>query len=672
MLKKVYGLLLFTSLSSVAFFSIHCGNESKLPVSDTTSVAPSTYLNHADSVNYVGMNACKQCHASIYETFIQTGMGKSFDLTTKPKSSAKFDKHTTVYDKYLDFYYHPYWEGDSMKIMEFRLNGMDTIFKRIETVTYIIGSGQHTNSHINNTNGYLRQLPLTFYTQKGTWDLPPGFENGFNTRFNRKIGLECMSCHNSLPGLTEGSENKFSDVPNGISCERCHGPGSAHVKEKTAGHLIDTSKYIDYSIVNPGKLPIDLQFDVCQRCHLQGNAVLNDNKSFFDFKPGKKLSDYLTVFMPKYKDAEDEFIMASHADRLKMSECFIKSFSPTDASNKLHPYKQALTCVTCHNPHLSVKFTDKEVFNTSCQNCHSNQKNKTVCTEKEFARKKQSNNCVACHMPKSGAIDIPHVRVTDHYIRKPIASKEAKNVKQFIGLYAINDPNPKKGTIALAYIYQYEKFDFNPTYLDSAQKYLDDKTLANIEANFSSLVHLYFAKKEYAKILSYVSKLGETKILTSMLIKKSWDNKQAWTAYRIGEAYYTNSNFSVALKYYKKANELAISNPEFQNKLASTYSQLGNIQDAKNIFYDILKEDPTFVPAISNLGYICLLENNTKQAAILFNRALRLDPDYELALMNKAGLLIYGNNKKEAKKLIEKVLKKNPKNEKAKEIIKSL
>ena len=109
MRKKVYGLLFFTALSSIAFFSIHCGNEVKLPINDTISVTPSTYLNHSDSVNYVGMTACKQCHASIYETFIQTGMGKSFDLASKTKSSAKFDSHTVIYDKYLDFYYQPYW-----------------------------------------------------------------------------------------------------------------------------------------------------------------------------------------------------------------------------------------------------------------------------------------------------------------------------------------------------------------------------------------------------------------------------------------------------------------------------------------------------------------------------------------------------------------------------------
>ena len=44
-----------------------------------------------------------------------------------------------------------------------------------EKVDYIIGSGQHTNSHIYNTNGYLHQMPMTYYTQKQKWDFPPGF-----------------------------------------------------------------------------------------------------------------------------------------------------------------------------------------------------------------------------------------------------------------------------------------------------------------------------------------------------------------------------------------------------------------------------------------------------------------------------------------------------------------
>ncbi len=59
--------------------------------------------------------------------------------------------------------------------MEFRLEGKDTIHKRIETVSYIVGSGQHTNSHITNTVGILHQMPLTFYTQKGQMGFTTGF-----------------------------------------------------------------------------------------------------------------------------------------------------------------------------------------------------------------------------------------------------------------------------------------------------------------------------------------------------------------------------------------------------------------------------------------------------------------------------------------------------------------
>src|SRR5205823_4537427 len=182
---------------------------------------------------------CRQCHPSIYETFIQTGMGSSFDIASHKKSSARFDEHALVYDKFKNLYYKPSWVGDSLYLKEYRLNGKDTIFQRTERISYIVGSGQHTNSHMMNVNGYVYQVPATFYTQKGQWDLPPGFENGANSRFSRKIELECMTCHNAYPKIVEGSENKYEIIPQGIDCERCHGPGGEHVKQKLAGNIVD-------------------------------------------------------------------------------------------------------------------------------------------------------------------------------------------------------------------------------------------------------------------------------------------------------------------------------------------------------------------------------------------------------------------------------------------------
>ena len=146
------------------------------------------YLNHSDSAKYVGINTCKLCHQDIYNTFIKTGMGKSFDVASKEKSSGDYH-NSVIHDKIGDYNYMAFWLKDSLQILEYRLNGKDTVYKRQETVNYIVGSGQHTNSHIQSVNGYLNQMPMTYYTQKKTWDLPPGFEDGHNSRFIRKIGL---------------------------------------------------------------------------------------------------------------------------------------------------------------------------------------------------------------------------------------------------------------------------------------------------------------------------------------------------------------------------------------------------------------------------------------------------------------------------------------------------
>ncbi len=661
----IRNILLFSLFLVTLLCIVYCGDPSQKGISKEVDNS-ATYLNHSDTAKYVGMSQCKLCHQDIYNSFIETGMGKSFERASKKKSSGKFSEHTIIYDKFQDLYYHPFWDNDSLKIMEFRLKGKDTIHQRIEKVDYIVGSGQHTNSHISNTNGYLHQMPMTYYTQKQKWDLPPGFENGFNTRFSRKIGLECMSCHNSLPEFEKGSENKFVGLPEGISCERCHGPGSIHVQQRSTGAKVDTSKYIDYSIVNPGKLAIDRQFDVCQRCHLQGNTVLKEGKSFLDFKPGMKLSDYMTTFLPRYKNADDEFIMASHADRLKQSQCFIKSYKPETDASSLRPYKNSLTCVTCHNPHKSVKVTGKEVFNAACKNCHSPTTKNGLCTEKESVRATVQDNCVSCHMPNSGSIDIPHVSVHDHYIRKPMKKEDLKKIKEFIGLQAINEKNPDNYTKAKAYIQQYDKFEYNEAYLDSAAFYMKDMSSAEWR-NFHLFVHLKFIKKDYQGIISLVR--PET-LMKSKGIQ--WQDDEAWTLYRIGEAYYNTGNFASANAYYAQATIFARHNPEFLNKLGVSCMAQKKTEGGIAAFNQALNENPKYVPAMNNLGYAYLVSGNAAKAEELYSRAIKLDPDYEALLMNIAGLKIYQKKYREAEEPLKQVLKKNPKNAQAKQILEQL
>ncbi|HYC28110.1 MAG TPA: hypothetical protein VEB42_04825, partial [Chitinophagaceae bacterium] len=213
-IKSLVLILVVTAIVLPAFF---CSSPEKTEAETEFS---SAWLNVYDTtVHYVGMQKCRACHEAVYQTYIQTGMGQSWDHATKQKSAANYTPgHTLIYDKDLDFYYHPYWKGDSLYVMEFRLEGKDTTHKLIQRIDHIVGSGQHTNSHIFVVNGYAYQAPVTFYTQKGTWDLAPGFEKGTNSRFSRMIQMECMSCHNALPEFVHSSQNKYLNIRQGIDC----------------------------------------------------------------------------------------------------------------------------------------------------------------------------------------------------------------------------------------------------------------------------------------------------------------------------------------------------------------------------------------------------------------------------------------------------------------------
>lgn len=679
-------------LVGTLFFILIVFNFCDPPVQSNTSAEKVkdtlVYLNHADTAQYVGMNTCKLCHQQIYNTFIKTGMGKSFEVASKSKSAGDFSS-STIYDKIANLNYKAYWNKDSLFIKEYRLENKDTVHQRVEQVNYIIGSGQHTNSHLQSVNGYVSQMPMTYYTQKKHWDLPPGFENGFNTRFSRKIGLECMSCHNGYADFVKGSENKYTRLPNGIDCERCHGPGSIHVAQRQTGSTIDTSRYIDYSIVNPAKLSIDAQFDLCQRCHLQGNAILKEGKSFYDFKPGQKLSDYISVFLSKYENADDEFIMASHADRLKQSACFIKSYEKVQTKNSLKPYKEAMTCVTCHNPHVSVRETNKNVFNDACNSCHNkmalvtatNTSNKNALQDdKQLLAKLRSvncglhsskpSNCVSCHMPSSGSVDIPHVSVHDHYIRKPITNKEKSKIKTFLGLFPINEKNPDALTRARAYINQYDKFDQNICYLDSASNLL--KNYKDLNKSIYPLLQLHFIKQDFKSILALVNRVGETNCFEKLFVKSSYDNSDAWAAYRIAEAYYNTGDILKSVKWFQKSIQLAPYNLDFRNKCASALAANNQLAEASEHYNFVIKENPNYLPAYTNLGYIKLMQGQRAEALKLYLFAQKLDADNEPLLLNLAGYYLSVNDKRSAKLYLEKIVKRNPANQKAKMVLRQL
>ena len=575
-------------------------------------------------------------------------MGQSWDFATKEKSAGNFDlrsnedhtirlnNHPPIFDSVSGFSYVPYWKNDLLFVQERKVYKNGQIYGRDEFIQYIVGSGQHTNSHLWSSNGYLFQAPFTFYTQQKILDLPPGFEGGHNARFSRIITSECITCHDGYPVFDSLSENRFLSIKNGIDCERCHGPGSIHVEEKLKGISVDINTETDYSIVNPKKLPRDEQINLCQRCHLQGVMVLNEGKTFYDFRPGMMLSEVFNTFLPRYTGSRDNFIMASHADRMKQSACFLKS---------------EMTCLSCHDPHVSVKETPADVFVAKCNACHEP---KNTCRLPLAEREVKQNNCISCHMPLSNTIDIPHVQIHDHFIRIHQPGEEKLPLGKLVSLECNTNSDPPPLLMAKGFLEYYEAYLQRPELLDSAEKYLMQHRGAD---PFETEIRLRFLQNDFPKITALASTLTPVKL------------HDAWTAYRIGESFSKMKDEESALKYFSRAVELKPHHPEFVNKYGSCLFALGKLEEAKKVFADLVALDKTFAPAQSNLGYLEFLQGKLKEAKANLNSALSLDPDYGIAIFNLAGLYVMEGEKQEAISLLKHLLLIEPRNQKAKEML---
>ena len=99
-------------------------------------------------------------------------------------------------------------------------------------------------------------------------------------------------CWNQMDRVYDGK------IHLGIGCEDCHGPGELHVRQENKED-INLPFENAVTIVNPPKLSPQRRIDVCQQCHLEGQAwALNGNNTWFDFRPGMLLKTHRSVYSP--------------------------------------------------------------------------------------------------------------------------------------------------------------------------------------------------------------------------------------------------------------------------------------------------------------------------------------------------------------------------------------
>ena len=326
------------------------------------------------SATLVGDAACSACHQDRARAFHETAHARTSSLPSDKTVLGRFGEGSNVLRTVNP---NLFFAMESNERGFFQTAHMKTSqteeLSRSERIGIVVGSGRKGQTYLYWDGDQLFQLPVSYWTELDGWVNSPGFTDG-TADFDRPIVPRCLECHASSFENRPPPENRYgpASLVLGISCERCHGPGSEHVsrfQSKSPPKL-----HAEYAIVNPLRLSRARQIDVCALCHEGAGNPLAPALSFI---PGDDLGRYLAFSRVDDKARVD--VHARQVPLMERSRCFKESTT--------------LTCVTCHDVHAPQR--DTASFAIRCLACHK------VESCGKFAKLGHSisTQCIDCHMP---------------------------------------------------------------------------------------------------------------------------------------------------------------------------------------------------------------------------------------------------------------------------------
>jgi hypothetical protein len=339
-------------------------------------------------------------------------MGRSLAAAAGPRAGDHLGAAGRTAFEALGLSYAAERRGDRLVHREAVVGPGDEVLAAVEAeVHFVIGSGTRGAGYLVAEDGYVTQSPISWYPQKGVWDLSPGYRQR-NEHFDRPVTAGCLFCHSNRVEPVADTVNRYHEPVfrgEAIGCERCHGPGELHVRRQRQKKTDPGEE--DDTIVNPRRLGPALREAVCEQCHLQGLArVLRHGRAPFDYRPALPLYLFWAVFVPPPEVVADPKAVGQ-VEQMHQSRCFRAS-------------EGGLGCASCHDPHRLPAPAEKVAYyRERCLDCHRNGKD---CSLSVAARGEKGDDCAACHMPRLAASDVVHVAATDHRIlRDPAGERPA-------------------------------------------------------------------------------------------------------------------------------------------------------------------------------------------------------------------------------------------------------
>ena len=597
--------------------------------------------------DYVDPSVCASCHGDIAATYRKTGMGRSFSHPTAQNFIGENSQNNTLDHKLSGFSYTMVQHDG--KFFERRhtigFDGNETNIVE-EQVDYVIGSGNHARTFLHRTaQGQLVELPVSWYSEgSGSWAMSPGYDRRDQEDIHRTITPECLFCHDGYPKTDQASAHDEKELavfpanlPEGIDCQRCHGPGRAHVEAARGGSV--SPQAIRNSIVNPARLPRDRQMEVCMQCHLETTSrhipaeIRAYGRSVSSYRPGQPLGDYKIYFDREKSLTEDNFEVAHAAYRLRKSACFMKS---------------DMTCLTCHDPHDIPRGQEAiQHYVEVCAECHKAVVHRTTLPA--------GSNCISCHMPKRRTDDVVHVVMTDHFIRSnqprrdllaPISEKiEPERGGKVFAYYPADNTKTPDANLYLA-VAEVEA-DEGPESLSRLQKILDDSSPPAADP-YVALGKAYVRGGENLKAIP----------LFDAALKREPDNRPAFLG--LVPALLATGQNARALDVLRQAVALYPNDDQLFTNLGNVYLQMNMLADAQNALSHAVAANPERSDSYNLLGLVALRNDDKATAEKSFREAIRWQPDLAEAQNNLATLLTGNHNFAEAEFYFQKAIENRP------------
>lgn len=577
-------------------------------------------LMAAAPAGHVDAKLCAGCHRQIAEDYARTGMGRSFN---RPSAAAMPDPPREFLHDRSDTRYAVVQRDGAWYQRRWQLGfaGKEANVEELR-IDYVMGSGNHARTFLHRTaRGTLLELPFGWYAEGGgRWDMSPGSDSArpWTRRF---ISYNCMFCHNGLPAIPGGHDEPGADpvytgeLPMGIDCQRCHGPGARHlaaVKNRNS-----TAADVRASVVNPARLQPERAMEICMSCHLETTSgripsrIVRFDRGPFSYIPGEPLADFMLTFdHAPGTGHNDKFEAVSSVYRLRQSKCF------TESAGKM-------TCTTCHDPHKALRGAAAAAeYSKKCAQCHTPH----VAT----------NDCVSCHMPKRRAEDTPGMVMTDHRIQR------RRPARDLVAPFRERPPEEYRGEVVPYY----------PAKVDALYHAVAQVGNGNnLEAGVPLLAREIAARKpkeaEFGHVLSDAAKALGMPVAAGVPRPQRPDLANADP------------------ETIRRAIDADPMLPDQHRFLGAALLRAGKPAEALSAFRDALRTDPGDDAAWDLAGRALAELRQSPEAYFHFERALRLRPDHAVYLYDYALALARGGRYDEARKRAEAAVAADPNDRRA-------